>query len=196
MKNTTRSTIIQTAKPLFANSGYEGFSMRTLAEASNVSLSSIYHFFADKDALLKEIFDTTNTELGVIRAQLPKDETANRMLYNRIIFQFEHIEDVIFVLKYYLHFRKQFLKLNSGYIPSKGYLHIEEVLRKGFVNNEFAITAEDIPTHSKVIAHAINGFLLEYYPNPPQGRELHEVVKIIHTFLMRSLAGKEVTHRA
>jgi hypothetical protein len=45
---------------------------------------------------------------------------------------------------------------------------------------------------SKVIAHSINGFLLEYYPNPPVGEELDEVVESIHNFLMRSLTNKEV----
>ncbi len=188
----TRNTIIEIAKQLFAVQGYEGFSMRTLAKESVVGLSSIYHFFQDKDEILKEIFKKTNRELGVARAQLPTFESAGEMLLGRIKFQFEHIEDVVFVLKYYLHFRPDFLKLNSGYIPSKGYLHIEEVLEVGVKNGEFSIPASEIPKESKVIAHAINGFLLEYYPNPPEDEELAEVTGSIHQFLMRSLTSKEV----
>lgn len=188
----TRNTITEIAKQLFAVHGYEGFSMRTLAKESGVGLSSIYHFFQDKDEILKEIFKKTNRELGVDRAQLPTSDSAGEMLLGRIQFQFEHIEDVIFVLKYYLHFRPDFLKLNSGYIPSKGYLHIEEVLEVGVKNGEFSIPASEIPKESKVIAHAINGFLLEYYPNPPEDEELAEVTGSIHLFLMRSLTSKEV----
>ena len=191
MKISTKYTIMNAAKPLFAISGYEGFSMRTLADASGVGLSSIYHFFSDKDALLKDLFNIVNKELGAKRSKLTADDTASQMLYDRILFQFENIEDVIFVLKYYLHFRPDFLKLDSGYLPTKGYLHIEEVLEIGVASGELATTPSGIASDAKVIAHAINGFLLEYYPNPPIGEELHDVIKPIHLFLMRSLQAKE-----
>ena len=187
----TRPTILKIAKHLFAVNGYEGFSMRTLAKESNVGLSSIYHFFNDKDEILKEIFDTTNKELGIARAKLPTSGTAEDMLLDRIKYQFAHIEDVVFVFKYYLHFRPTFFKLDSGYLPTKGYLHIEEVLKVGVDNGEFSIDASEIDKEAKVIAHAINGFLLEYYPNPPKKAELEEVTVSIHKFLMRSLTNKE-----
>lgn len=166
--------------------------MRSLAAECNVGLSSIYHFFHDKDEILKELFDTTNRELGEARAKLPTTGTAEQMLLDRIRFQFKHIESVVFVLKYYLHFRPNFLKLDSGYLPTKGYLHIEEVLESGVASGEFAIQADQIPKESKVIAHAINGYLLEYYPKPPTKSELDDVTQSIHTFLMRSLTNKEV----
>ncbi len=191
MTATTKPTILKISKNLFALHGYEGFSMRTLANASGVGLSSIYHFFNDKDEILKEIFDNTNKELGIERAKLRTSISAEEMLLDRINFQFKHIEDVVFVLKYYLHFRPEFLKLDSGYLPSKGYLHIEEVLKAGVENREFAIKASEIDKEAKVIAHAINGYLLEYYPDPPKKDELRKVTQSIHTFLMRSLTNKE-----
>lgn len=194
MKTTTRSTILKKSKRLFATNGYEGFSMRTLVSESGIGLSSIYHFFTDKDEILKEIFDTTNTELGIARSKLPVTVTADAMLLNIIKFQFEHIEDVVFVLKYYLHFRPNFLKLDSGYLPQKGYLHIEEVLEAGVRSQEFSIHEPDIAKEAKVIAHAINGFLLEYYPKPPKKDELESVVDSIHAFLMRSLTNKGGGH--
>lgn len=188
----TKDTILSISKRLFATNGYEGFSMRTLAKESNVGLSSIYHFFEDKDVLLKEIFDKTNIELGVARLNLPKTDSASEMLLQRIRFQFDHIEEVVFVLKYYLHFRPNFLKLDSGYIPTKAYLHIEEVLDFGLEDGEFIIKRTELDKESKIIAHAINGFLLEYYPDPPVGSELDEVCESIHKFLMRSLTNEEV----
>ncbi len=187
----TKPTILKTAKRLFAVNGYEGFSMRTLAKESGVGLSSIYHFFNDKDEILKSIFTKTNSDLGIARAKLPKTDSAKAMLLERIKFQFEHIEDVVFVLKYYLHFRPDFVKLNTGYLPDKGYTHIEEVLKQGVVNGEFCISASEINKESKVIAHAINGFLLEYYPHPPIKSELEGITKSIHSFLIRSLTNKE-----
>lgn len=193
MTITTRQTILKTSKRLFAINGYEGFSMRTLAKESGVGLSSIYHFFDDKDKILKLIFDTTGKELGIARTKLSKSKSGKEMLWDRIEFQFDHIEDVVFVLKYYLHFRPDFLKLDSGYLPVKAYLHIEEVLEVGVANGEFSISASEINKESKVIAHAINGFLLEYYPNPPKKEDLEDVILSIHKFLIRSLTNKEVT---
>ncbi|NCU40502.1 TetR/AcrR family transcriptional regulator [Candidatus Saccharibacteria bacterium] len=188
----TKLTILKISKELFAKNGYEGFSMRILAKESGVGLSSIYHFFSDKDEILKEVFDITNKELGIARVKLPKTNSAEAMLLDRIKFQFQHIEDVVFVLKYYLHFRPEFLKLESGYLPSKGYLHIEEVLEVGVKTHEFNIQPSEIYKEAKVIAHAINGFLLEYYPETPNKDELADVIASIHDFLMRSLTNKEV----
>ncbi len=167
--------------------------MRILAKETGTGISSIYHFFKDKDELLAELFAATNRELGKARAQLPDTSSAEDMMLQRIRFQFEHIESIIFVLKYYLHFRPMFLKLDSGYIPTKGYLHIHEVLERGVNNKEFAIKSAEINSEAKVIAHAINGFLLEYYPQPPEKSELDEVANSINRFLMRSLKNKEVT---
>lgn len=191
MALTTKSTIIKISKRQFVLNGYEGFSMRTLAKESGVGLSSIYHFFKDKDEILNEVFDINNKELGIARAKLPKSSSADLMLLDRIAFQFKHIEDIIFTLKYYLHFRPSFLKISSGYLPEKGYLHIEEVLRLGIETGEFNINSADISKEAKVIAHSINGFLLEYYPNPPNKTELDDVIESIHKFFMRSLTNKE-----
>jgi AcrR family transcriptional regulator len=192
MTTTTKITILNKSKELFARHGYEGFSIRTLSKESGVGLSSIYHFFSDKDQILAEIFTQVGKELGRKRQALPVRKTAAAMLNDRIMFQFTNIEEVVFVLKYYLHFRPQFLRLDSGYIPTKAYLHIEEVLRFGVQKGEFAITEADVEKQAKVIAHAINGFLLEYYPSPPQGKDLKEVVASIHSFLIRGLTNKEV----
>ncbi len=192
MTGTTKSTILQISKRHFATNGYEGFSIRTLAKECGVGISSIYHFFSDKDELLKEIFDNTNKALGIAREKLPFTNSASDMLMGRIKFQFDHIENVVFLLKYYLHFRSNFLKLDNGYLPTKGYLHIEEVLEVGIKNEEFSINKSEINKEAKVIAHAINGFLLEYYPEPPKKSELDDVTSSIHKFLMRSLANKEV----
>lgn len=191
MTKQTKQSILKISRRLFATNGYEGFSMRILAKEAGTGLSSIYHFFKDKDELLKELFASTNRELGAARAKLPDYDSAESMMLGRIQFQFEHIEAIIFVLKYYLHFRPSFLKLKTGYIPTKGYLHIQEVVRSGVQSGEFAIKESEIDEEAKVIAHAINGFLLEYYPNPPENAELEEVSRTINRFLMRSLTNKE-----
>jgi AcrR family transcriptional regulator len=185
MSEQTRLRIMQHARRLFARYDYAGVSMRDLAKASGLSLSVAYHYFKDKDVLLKEILDTTGTELGIIRAALPPTATAAAAMRQRIRFQFDHAEEVVFVLKYYLHFREAFRRVDLGFIPPKAYLHIEEVLERGVASGEFRTL--DIPKEAKVIAHAINGFVLEYYPATMTPAELDELVDDIATFIVRSI---------
>ena len=192
MTNYTKDVITSKAQTLFALYGYEGFSMRILAKESGVGLSSIYHFFVDKDILLAYIFNDVSKKLGTARYKLVKRQTASQMLYDRIVFQFTHIEKVVYVLKYYLHFRNEFLKNDSGYTPTKAYLHIDEVLRFGKEKGEFEFADNHIDQEAKVITHAINGFLLEYFPQVPTKLELKKIATTIHTFMMRSLTNKEV----
>lgn len=184
----TNELIQRTAKQLFASTGYDGVSMRILAQKSGVGLSSIYHFFKDKDVLLKEIYLDTNRQLGVSRENLPKQQTAQLMLVQLIEFQLEHIEDVVYVLKYYLHYRHDFAQLPTKTLPAKSVLHIEEVVRKGIETGEFNVAEADVAAKSKVIAHTINGYLLEYYPDVPRGDERREMIDEIVSFSMRGLA--------
>ncbi|HSX34665.1 MAG TPA: TetR/AcrR family transcriptional regulator [Candidatus Saccharimonadales bacterium] len=186
-RSQTDELIRVTAKRLFAKFGYEGISMRILAQASGVGLSSIYHFFQDKDVLLKEVYLDTNRKLGQAREALPPQPTAQRMLEQLIEFQFEHIEDVVYVLKYYLHFRGDFAALPTKTLPAKSVLHIEEVVQKGIVSGEFTVAAKDVASKSKVVAHTINGYLLEYYPDVPHGAERREMIDDIVSFTMRGL---------
>jgi len=184
----TDTVIRETAKQLFAKYGYDGLSMRTLSKASGVGLSSIYHFFKDKDILLKAIYLETNARLGMLRGQLPDSPTAEAALAQLIEFQLEHIEDVVYVLKYYLHFRHDFAVLPTKTLPAKSVLHVEEVIHKGIKTGEFKIREGDIPAKAKVVAHTINGYLLEYYPDTPHGKERQDMVRDIVDFTMAGLA--------
>jgi AcrR family transcriptional regulator len=183
----TDELIRRVAKQLFAQFGYDGVSMRTLSKESGVGLSSIYHFFKDKDVLLKDIYLETNRNLGIARSNLPPQPTAKQMLAQLIDFQFDHIEDVVFVLKYYLHFRHEFAALPTKTLPAKSVLHIEEVVQKGIETKEFGISGKAVEAKSKVIAHTINGYLLEYYPDVPQGKERQETIREIVEFSMAGL---------
>jgi len=185
---TTKQQIINQAEKLFALQGYEGVSMRELAKQCNIAPSVLYYYFADKDVLLKAMFDSINTELGKQRALLPQPKSAQEMLLQRVIFQLDNAEKVTAVLKYYLSYRQVFKKLKLGFVPEKAYLHIEEVLEYGLKTKEFAV--KDVVEDAKVITHAINGFILEYYPKTPTGAEKIKLAKSITSFLLRALIAK------
>ena len=82
-----------------------------------------------------------------------------------------------------------FKKYKNGYVPDKSALHIEEVLRFGIQTGEF--TLKNLEDDAKVMTHAINGFLLEYYPHSPTGKEKKDLINRIYSFLIRALKGGE-----
>jgi AcrR family transcriptional regulator len=54
-KNETRKRILDAARELFATLGYEGVSMRRIADKIEYSATTIYQHFADKEELLNEL---------------------------------------------------------------------------------------------------------------------------------------------
>ncbi len=159
--------------------------MRKLADEVGISLSVAYHYFRDKNVLLNELFDATILSLGQERHLLKKPDSARARLLQIIDFQFDHAKEITFIFKYYLYFRKSFLKLSSGFIPAKEYKHIEEILLYGVQRGEFR--KMDIAREAKVIAHAINGFVLEYFPDIPTGKERVEVIEPLSSFILRAI---------
>lgn len=184
-----KNKILQKTKSQFAFQGYDGVSMRNIAAACGITLSSIYYHFSSKDKLLEEIFLTTSSGLGKKRQLLSDVASATEMLRQRIEFQFNNAEDVVFILKYYLTFRKKFNLGKNGFLPPKTYLHIEEVLQRGSESGEFVL--DDLHEDAQVIAHSINGFVLEYYPHKLTADEKEVLVKKIHRLLIRALTNHE-----
>ena len=54
----TRGRILAEAERLFAVNGYDGVSMREIAEASSVTKANIYYYFKDKESLYLEVLQT------------------------------------------------------------------------------------------------------------------------------------------
>lgn len=185
MSNETKQRLLAETRRIFAMYGYEGLSMRTLAKDTGISPSVVYHHFADKDALLKEMFDYYGTDLGALRAQLPQTDDPVEMMRQRVRFQLDNAESVVAILKYYLHYRANFEGVDLGYVPETAYRHITEVLRFGVEKGVFEIAS--IEDDAKVITHAINGFVLEYYPAEISSDEKEALVNTISGFLLRSL---------
>jgi AcrR family transcriptional regulator len=180
----TKEKIIKKTAKIIAISGIEGMSMRTLAKEVGIAQSVLYHYFPDKDELLKEVFYTTTRQLGIDRKKLSQVKTAKEMLRQRIEFQLDHAEQVVTLLKYFMAHKKNFIKLETGYIPERAYEHITEILVLGNKNREFF--TEDIDGDAKVITHAINGFILEYYPKIAS-EEKALLIEKIYSFTVRAL---------
>jgi AcrR family transcriptional regulator len=185
MSEKTKTIIKNTAKKEFSLGGIDQVSVRHIAEKCNISSSVIYHYWKSQDNLLKEIFTETRKNLGVKRKKLIVVIEPKSMLRQRVDFQFDNAVDVVFILKYYTHYRSTFKKNAEGYVPKKSYAHIVEVLESGVEIGEFANI--ELAKQAKIITHAINGFLLEYYPKIPKGSEKKLLVDDITNFIYRAI---------
>jgi AcrR family transcriptional regulator len=182
----TRDKIIRNATQIMALHGANGVSMRKLATECAIAPSVLYHYFENKDYLLKDLFYEVSKNLGRERRKLTDADDPIVMLRQRIEFQIDHAEEIVAVLKYYMAYRETFPKQEQGYVPDTAYLHIKEVLDRGIADGVFI--PMDVDEEAKVIAHAINGFLLEYYPDKPEGDEREALINSIHRFVVRSIA--------
>jgi AcrR family transcriptional regulator len=86
-----RARILRSARVLFTQNGFSAVSMQQIADAAAVNKATLYHHFADKEALFVEVlrqeFDHVHEQLnamvpdhGSLRSQLVL--VANRMLTN------------------------------------------------------------------------------------------------------------------
>jgi len=57
-RSDTRTAILEAARDLLAETGLEALSMRTVARRVGVSATAIYHYFENKDALVRSVVQT------------------------------------------------------------------------------------------------------------------------------------------
>jgi AcrR family transcriptional regulator len=89
-----RTKILDAARELFAEQGYEAVTMRTIAERIEYTPTAIYYHFKDKDALIRELCDVDYSTLAeefqkIATIANPKERLrAMGLAYGR--FAFEH----------------------------------------------------------------------------------------------------------
>jgi len=172
-KIASKEEILINVRRVFALSGPEGASMRSLAKEVGISPSVFYHYYSDRDSLLLEMFNFTTKQLGLARKNLPPTEDKKELLRQRVDFQIEHMEEIVAIMKYFLHFKNNFPKNKSGYVPETACTHMLEILGD----------TKDSMQKAKVMTHAVNGFALEYFPNMPTNSEREELVDYVTEFL-------------
>jgi TetR/AcrR family transcriptional regulator len=86
--------ILDAAVHLFSVHGYDGVSMRRIAEAAGVSKANIYHHFASKEALYFAIMRRSAEELAFLIENLAEDRGAfNQRLQMFASAHLEHLFD-------------------------------------------------------------------------------------------------------
>jgi AcrR family transcriptional regulator len=85
-----KSSIIDAARPLFAEKGFHGTSIREIARAADVSEALIYKHFPSKEALYEETLEYSRSVLAIVDRELegmqPGTETLITLIYLAISF--------------------------------------------------------------------------------------------------------------
>lgn len=181
----TQEKILENAVVLFAQEGFENTSMRVIAMHVGIKPSVLYHYFENKEELLKAAFGYATRKLGVERSLQRKTKTPREKIKQSISFQFDHALYISAILKLYMAYRNTFPKLKNGYIPELAYAHITNAIEEGVSLGEFV--SKEPASDAKVITHAINGYILEYFPNIPNGKERIQIIESIYSFIIRAL---------
>lgn len=158
--------------------------MRHLADQIGLTASSIYHRFPNKDALLNQAFETTRAELFQSIQALPPVDSIEAKLCQRIAFSLHHAVEIVFLLRYFLYYKVEFAKHDQGYVPTRAYAHLIEVIEEGVDQGVFH--SQDPTADAKVIIHSVNGFILEYYPDVDD-HIIDQVADTIADFALRAL---------
>ncbi|RYY97735.1 MAG: TetR/AcrR family transcriptional regulator [Chitinophagaceae bacterium] len=77
--NEKQLQIIHTAEGLFAQKGYDGTSVRDIAEAAGVNLAMISYYFGSKEGLIKALFEERTADVALAVEALLRDETLTPM---------------------------------------------------------------------------------------------------------------------
>ncbi|MCX7928519.1 MAG: TetR/AcrR family transcriptional regulator [Patescibacteria group bacterium] len=187
MKNLeNKNKILEKLEEVYARNGADGATMRSLAKKIGISQSVLYYYFENKEQMLREMFDYSRKKLSIKRKKLRLNLPFDQSLLERIIFQLENSCSVVAILKYFLEHKSVFNKNDFGYIPKTAYLHIKEILEIGIERKEIK-NVSDIDADAKVITHAINGFVLEYYPSNLTKSEARSIAVRIRDFVMRAV---------
>lgn len=185
MTKIDKTNIFEKVKDIVALNGIQGMNMRNLAEQIDISPSVFYHHFRDKDDLMKQMFDYISLDLGRKRRLLSDNKPFEKLLEERILFQLENAAAVTAILKYFLHYRSNFPQVPDGFVPKTAYLHIKEILELGVSRNE--IDKIEIDKTAKIMTHAINGFVLEYFPATVSIAHKKRITGDLVSFFMKSL---------
>ncbi|RYY81603.1 MAG: TetR/AcrR family transcriptional regulator, partial [Chitinophagaceae bacterium] len=63
--NEKQLQIIRTAEALFAQKGYDGASVRDIAEAAGVNSAMISYYFGSKEGLIKALFEERTADIAL-----------------------------------------------------------------------------------------------------------------------------------
>jgi AcrR family transcriptional regulator len=81
----TRNLIIQAATRLFAEKGYEGMTMKEIANEVGIKAPSLYSFFKNKEDILLHVYTETisdHYQIAITSLKADQNQSVEKQLYN------------------------------------------------------------------------------------------------------------------
>jgi len=155
------SYFVQSAKEIILLEGVEGVSVRKVAECAGYTFSTIYKYFRDLEALLREVKAVMIQDLfadmqNAMPAKLLELDDIKRL--NR--FYAAYYLERPHVFQFFYSFRLQPEETPTVDLPN--FTDVWQMTYQGFVQSG-RISAEALPRISKIIIYTLHGLLALYF---------------------------------
>jgi len=164
MKNneSTKEKIIEVAIECFGELGYEGTSMRLIAEKSGVSKPAIYYYFPDKEKLFIGIVEYVGSKLETISEKIiNSDLTAIEKLKKFMLVRYQPFKDSQIARRFMNRLLTGGLKLKLSnidqHIFEKQRQYVIQIIKQGIAEGIFR---KDI--NVQVFLYSITGLMMLY----------------------------------
>ncbi len=154
-----RTHILQTAERLFSERGYDGTSMRDIADAGGINVSMIFYYFGSKEKLLEALFELG---LSIIVSRV------NSVLHNTALSPIEKLQQIITKNIERAILQQQFYKI---------------ILAEQFIAKN-PVVAQTVASIKKLQADALHTIILE-----GQEKHLFKKQEIDAVFILNTMVG-------
>jgi AcrR family transcriptional regulator len=196
-KSETRNRILDAARELFINEGYDGVSMRQVAEKIEYSPTAIYAYFADKEDLFHELCHEDFARLAemFMNSGMPLD-AVERLRFIATTF-------VKFGIEYPNHYKLMFMtphppaRLDArdeeikGNPESDAYAFLKFTVEEAIATGRLREGLKDADLVSQTLFAAVHGVISLQIAKGEDGwvdwRPLHQRVELMQDFALRAM---------
>lgn len=186
-----RELILQEATRLFVRQGFNGISMREIAEACHMTKAALYYHFKDKEDLLRSIFTTYLEKLSshILETGIQSGNTRSRLtnLVNEIFEQSPEKRAVLHLMFVELPHLDKDLQQEIGSLYHSQFLGtIETILKLGVQNGEIR------PVEPRIAARLLIGMMYPlFHPRTfEQEQDIPESVTLMINVFFDGITAK------
>jgi AcrR family transcriptional regulator len=164
-KSQTRQLILDAARALFTELGFEAVTMRMIAEKIEYSPTAIYVHFADKQSLMRELsaLDFRSLSAAVLRAQKVEEplERIHRLGHAYLAFALEHPNSyqLLFMTKREPMLAKAIEPGEFEDPERSAYAMLREAVRYAIAKKAFAPQYDDADLVAQLLWSAMHGLI-------------------------------------
>lgn len=163
-KEATRSRIMQAARELFVREGVTGVTMRRIAQAIEYTPTAIYHHFADKESLLRELCDHDFRALAQVFlrvGRIPDPVERLRAIGKAYLrFGLEYREQYRFMfMTEHVDIEHDKRDLQKGNPDEDAYAFVREAVRDAIAGGHLAAPYRDEEMVAQMLWAAVHGFI-------------------------------------